>query len=108
MSLFANYIFETRGVRIIEGIHGFATYLISGDECYVEDVYVINDQRLNGVGSKMMNQIRSIAGESKCKWLTTTVNGRFNDPDTSLKSCLAYGFRISKIMDDVILLKMEI
>ncbi len=108
MSLFGNYIFETREVRIVEGIHGFATYLISGDECYVEDVYVEADQRHKGVGRKLIDQVREIAKDLKCTHLTTTVNGRFKDPTTSLKSCLGYGFKVYKISNDILFLKMEI
>lgn len=108
MSLYGRYIWETREVRIMEGQHGFATYLISKDECYIEDVYVDADQRHRGIGRKLIDQIVDAAKDAKCKTLTTTVNGRFKDPDTSLKSCFAYGFKISKILDDIIFLRMEI
>lgn len=108
MSLFGDYIWETRGARIVEGAYGFATYLISGDECYVEDVFVREDQRHMRVGTKMMDQIKASAKDAKCKVLTTTVSAKIKNPDSSLQACFNYGFRISRVVDNVIILKMEI
>ncbi len=108
MSLYGDYVWQTRGLRTIEGIHGFATYLINENECYIEDVYVEESQRHLGIGRKMIDDVRKIAKTMGVKILTTSVNGRFKDPDTSLKACLAYGFKLSKVVDDIIFLRMEI
>lgn len=109
MSMYADYVKETRGIESLETDFGFATYIIRAGECYIEDIYVKPQFRKDRVGAEMADKIRAIAKEQGCKLLTGTVNCLFHkDPSTSAKVLLAYGFKISKVVNDVIFFKMEI
>lgn len=108
MSLFGQYISETRDLKIVESEKGFATYSVIGKECYIEDIYVAPEHRFSGYGTQLADQIKKIALEAGCTHIFGTTNCRFKDPDASLKAMLAYGFKISKVFNDIILLRMEI
>lgn len=108
MSMYADYISETRGMGTVETPEGFATYLIDGDCCYIEDIYVRPEFRKTGAGTDLANGIRKMAKEYGCKMLTGSVNARIKDPTTSTKVMLAYGFEISRVVNDAIFFKMEI
>lgn len=108
MSLFAEYAFETRGRRSIEIEHGFATFVIGQGECYLEDIFVRPAFRKSGAAKKLADQVREIARAEGCKILIGTVNCAFTDPTTILKAMLAYGFKINKTINDVIILSMEV
>lgn len=108
MSSYFNYIRESRGMNVVAGAYGFATYLINGEECYVEDVYVEPDFRRTGIGSEFIDRLKIIAKEKKCKALTTTVGCRIKDPEVSLISCLNVGFKVFSAVNDTIFLRMEI
>ena len=88
MSLYAEYIKETRGLNIVEKEWGYAT--------------------LENKGSELANEILGIAKSEGCKVLTGAVTTRFKDPTSSLKFMITYGLKIDKIIQDVIFLKMEI
>lgn len=108
MSSYFNYIKECRGLDVVGGAYGFATYLISGEECYIEDVYVEPDHRKTGIGAQFIDRIKMIAKEKKCKILTTTVNLTHKSPETSLVACFHVGFKIFSANNGTIFLKMEL
>lgn len=108
MSHFADYIKETRGRDIIETSYGFATYIIQGPECYIEDIYISPENRVNGMASKLADKIKERAKDAGCKTLIGTVNCEFSDPSTSMLSMLHYGFKILKACPGIIILTMEI
>lgn len=108
MSLFAEYIKETQGRECIESEIGFLSYVINGEECYIEDIYVKPAYRVTGAGSGLADIVKAKAKAQGCKVLIGTVNGLFKDPTTSAKALLAYGFKIDRIVQNVIVMKMEI
>lgn len=108
MSQFSDYIKETQGRECIEREFGFVTYVITGPECYIEDIYVSPEFRIQGIGSRLTDMVREKAKGLGCTHLVGTVNGLFKDPTTSAKALLAYGFKIERIVQNVIIMKMEI
>lgn len=107
MSLFGRYVDETRGIKIVEGQHGFATYIIVEKECYLEDMYVDADYRHCGVGTKIVDQIKKIAKDAGCLDVTTTINCKFKNPTLVTLAALSYGFKIFKVVEDIIIMKVE-
>ena len=57
MSLYAEYIKGRENKEIIEDSLGFATYQITGNECYIVDIYVRPEARMLGRGSILANKI---------------------------------------------------
>lgn len=108
MSHWAEYLKETRGIETLETDLGFATYLFNGDTCYIQDIWVKPEVRKQHAASAIANEIKAIAIEKGSKWLMGTVNATFKDPTTSAKALLAYGFKIDRVLENVIVMKMEL
>lgn len=110
MSLFGEYIKETRSLNIIEKEWGYATYevMLEAKECYIEDIYVQPEMRKLGWASKLADEIKGIARSEGCKILTGAVTSRTKNMTTSVSVLIGYGFKIDKIVTDVIFFKMEI
>lgn len=84
---------------------GYATYVIIGEECYIDTVYVLKDFRNQKRASELADEIVKIAKKNGCKYLTGTV---FTDQDSldkqtiSAKGMFGYGFKLSKAYENKI------
>jgi ribosomal protein S18 acetylase RimI-like enzyme len=107
MNLWAKYIKEREGYDSLETEHGFATYIISGEDCYIRDIYVDPDFRQTGIASDMADEITKIAKASGCKRLLGSVCPNANGVTTSMKVLLSYGFEFLGVKD-LIYFKKEI
>ncbi len=94
MELFAQYISERldQGIVDIPG-QGFATFQITGFECYIVDIFVIPELRKTGLAKQMADKITQIAKEKGCTTLKGTVQTNTNNSKTSEAVLLAYGMR---------------
>lgn len=70
---------------------GFATYHLNGNECYIEEIYVLPEKRNSNEATKIANYISEIAKENGSSILTGSVNLRANGKEASMKVLLAYG-----------------
>jgi len=93
MSLAADYRKEREGIETIENEHGFITYKLFPEECYVIDIYVRPEDRRTRIGSMMADSVVKIAKEKGCKILTGSIDTRLISCTQSAKALLAYGFR---------------
>lgn len=107
-SLYAKYLKEREGFSIIEDEKGFATYLITGEECYVRDAYVLPQFRDEHVASGYTDQIAKIAKDQGCKFLTGTVYTKANGASKSLMAIMKYGFSIHASDQQKIILIKEL
>lgn len=108
MSLYAAYCAETGVKHILEYEYGFATYHLLGPECYIEDIYVIPEQRKSGGASNLAKQVEDIAKAKGCKALLGSVNTKIKDPTTSMKVLLAYGFKFLRADQNGIWFRKEL
>lgn len=108
MSHYGDYVNETRGFEIVENDKGFATYAINGSECYIENIYVRPEFRKSGEARMFADHIKKKAIAAKCKFLTGSINLQIKDPETTMKTQLAYGFKIVVAQNNVIFLRMEL
>lgn len=108
MSLYGDYIKEREGKEILENEHGFFTYKIDGDECYIEDIFIKKESRLNGIGKKMALTISEIAKANGCRFLTGTCIPSTNGATDSMKAMLSFGFKIHSATNDRIVLWKEL
>jgi ribosomal protein S18 acetylase RimI-like enzyme len=93
MSLYSDYLKETNLKQILELESGFATYHLLGEECYIEDIYVLPDLRKSNKATELALNIEHVARQQGCKYLTGSVNTNIKDPTSSMKVLLAYGFK---------------
>ncbi len=96
MSIYADYINELGVRKIIETDRGFATYRISGDECYIIDIYVAPADRKTRLASDMADQVAEVARAAKCTYLLGTVDMSSIKKTESLMVLFAYGFKLLK------------
>lgn len=107
-SLYSKYIKERLNKKIIETDRGFATFIINGKECYIEDIYVTPEYRQSGEASKMADEITKIALNSDCSYLIGSVAPVANNSTDSLKVLLSYGFKLHSIKNELIVLVKNI
>lgn len=107
MSLYADYVWEREGFETIEDEYGFATFKVDGEGCYIRDIFVSKTMRCTAHASGYADQIAGKARERGCTYLTGSV---FADCDgtASLKVLLAYGFKLSHALDDMIYFRKEL
>lgn len=96
-SNYALYIEEREGKQIIEDAYGFATYLFTGQHCYIEDIFVKKAHRASGHAAKYADQITAIALEKGYKKLLGSVNLNAKNSTTSMKVLMAYGFKLLSV-----------
>lgn len=108
MSLWADYVSEVLDREVVEREFGFASFVIKDTDCYLEDLYVPPVFRGHHVAHRLADEVKKIARKRGCRTLTTTINCTFKDPTTSLKTSLAYGFKIYSTAVNVIVLRMEV
>lgn len=108
MSLFGQYILEREGKKIVEDNRGFATYFYVQDGVYIQDIYVNPDFRKSGAASFYAD---TIAEEAKAKGFNNmygTVSPSAYGADASLKVLQAYGFKLDRLANGLIIMKKEI
>ncbi len=93
MSLFADYHKELGLKHVIESESGFCTYYFVGKECYIEDIYVVPEQRRSKYASTLADLVVNRAKDHGCTVLTGSAIPQANNFKTSQKMLLAYGFK---------------
>lgn len=104
----AAYFKEREGFESLITDEGFATYQITGAECYVRDIWVHRDFRKKHVASQIANRIAEIARKEGCHYLTGSVSTIVGNPTTSTKVLLAYGFQIHSTVQNGIIFRKEL
>lgn len=106
--MWAEYIMEREGFSVYETDKAVATYKISGEECYIKDIYVSKNHRRSGEAFLVGDKITEIAKINGCKRLTGSVVPSLNGSSESLAGLLKYGFKLHSCVQDTIYLVKEI
>jgi hypothetical protein len=107
-SLYAQYLFEREGFECVEELYGFATFKVTGDECYLRDIFVIPSMRKQRGASNLCDQVRDIAKARGCKFVVGSVAPSARGSNESIKAILAYGFQLFSSQQDFIIFKLDI
>lgn len=107
-SLFGQYIEEREGRSILENENGFFTYIINGEECYIEDIFIKKTARRSGLATEMASELERIAKENYCKYLTGTCVPSLNGATESIKGMFSFGFKVHSCSQDKIILIKEL
>lgn len=85
--------FEEMGSEVIETPYGWANYIIKGQECYIENIYVLPEHRKKKEASFIADEIYKIAQERGCKYLLGSTNTKAPSVERSIQVILGYGFK---------------
>ncbi len=108
MQKLLDYFKEREGFDAIITDEGFASYKITGEECYIRDIWVHRDFRKKGIASEMADDIAEIAKKAGCTYLTGSVSTTANNSTESVLVLLAYGFKIHSVVQYGIFFRKEL
>lgn len=74
----------------------FAAYVIKDDNILISEMFVTKNNRRDGVGSFLLEQIRNLAKTKNKKYITCTVDTSTDCADLSEKAIRAAGFMLLK------------
>lgn len=100
MSLYADYHKELWGLSSIEFTNAFATYVIDGQECHLQDLYVSPEDRRQGICFKLADAVAEIARLAGCKYLTCLTKTSIPHWEVRQTVFHKYGFTSHKVEDD--------
>ena len=101
-SLYAQFLYEREGKECIETKEGFITYVINGEECYIETVYILPLYRRLNMAANLANQVVEVAKTMGCKFISGSVDPTAKAATESTKVLLAYGFKMHSIKNGLI------
>ena len=107
-SLYAQYLEEKTDRKILESEHGFVTYEITGEVCYIADIFTVREERLGGLAIQMCMQVGQIAKAAGCKVVIGTVQVENKKATEGLKACLAMGMTLQKAENGTVYLIREL
>ena len=102
------YMKEREGLDVIENEFGFCAYIISGDECYIKELFIYQDFRHLKKASGLADRVAEIAKTKGCKFLTGTVCPRANNSTESLLVLLGYGMKLIDSNVNLIIFKKDL
>lgn len=108
MNKWSMYFKEREGYDTIETEAGCVAYKISGEECYIKEIYVLPEFRQTKEGSKLADYVVSTAKEFGCNLLTGSVVPSLPGATGSMTAMLKYGFKIHSSQNDFIVMSKEI
>lgn len=107
-SLYAQYVIERERAEIIEQDWGFAVYKLHKDHVYLQDIYVIEQERKNGRGVELMNEVASRAKMAGLTQMIGSVAPSTPFADSMLKIMQGLGFKLLSASEDMVYLIKEI
>ena len=109
MSLWADYIRETRDDLTVEDSGGFATYRYLPDNTvYIIDIYVVPALRQEGLASALADRIVAEAKARGCVKLLGTVDARCKRPTASIAVLVGYGMQFLRVDGDLLVFAKDI
>lgn len=105
-SHYAQYSAERFGYKTIETDEGFITYHLVPPECSIEEFYVIPEKRRTPAAKRLADKVFEIAKEAGAEIMWARVTPGVNGADHAMRTNLHYGFTMSHVRgNDIILCK---
>ena len=108
MSLYADYIKESKGNTVIEDEMGFYEYSLKEECLYVENIYIKEEVRGSKNMFNYMIQMAEIAKTYELPCLTAVVNIHNLNANAVLSYFIAYGGQIILAQNDNIYFTMSV
>jgi len=100
MSQYADYIKESKGNTVVESEMGFYEYSLKEDCLYIENAYIVPENRGSNNGKKYMIQMAEIAKAYDLEYLTGVVNVKHFNANMLLNLYLKTGGRVMLAQND--------
>lgn len=108
MSLLKDYFEETGARKVIEKDYGFMTYMIDGNECFVEDAYIKPSRRGEGLLKELESEVIEQAKQAGCGIITCSVIPSYATSTSSLQYILSRGYKLLRSESNFIGLYKEL
>lgn len=107
-TLYAKYIKERKGVEVLEGFDFFIMYSVSGEELFIDEMFVDQPQRSIGKGKSAIGQLVEIAKQNNCKVITANVHLWDSGCNNTLTAALLTGFEVKAAQNNIILISKSV
>lgn len=108
MKLYADYILERQGLKLINKEICFASYRVVGDELFISEFFVQKEYRKSGVGRSLLKEILEVSLNEKCAVVTANIHVKDPNHNETLMAVLACGFKVVAAQNDVILISLSV
>jgi predicted GNAT superfamily acetyltransferase len=107
-TLFANYLLEREGAKILENESGFLIYKITGEECFIKDLCVSKDVRQQSKCRDLIASLSGIAKQAGAKYLTGNIFIKDKGHMVTLIAAHALGFKLVGANNDVLMILKDL
>lgn len=87
---------------------GWASYKISGEECYIVHCYLAPEFRGLTLMSELCKKIEDIARSKGCTYMAGTVDTTARKPERSLKMMITDGYTLDSANNNIIVLTKKL
>lgn len=99
MEKYALYIKERENAELYDCQEGFFTYKVTDNIFFIDNLFVLPEYRLKGIGRKLSDKMDELAKEHKCPLLMCTVSMDAEQPFDSAKFIKKMGYKYETFDD---------
>lgn len=101
-SLYAKYISQRSGFKVLEDKTGFIIYKITNDECFIVDMFVEDFFRQKGKGKELVDTLSDLARFEKCTFVSAHIHLFDNNANNTLHAALHTGFKVVRAENGIL------
>jgi GNAT superfamily N-acetyltransferase len=101
-SLYAQYMRERENAEVLEYPWGFAIYKVAPDHVYLQDIYVVPQERDNNRGQDLMEEVAAIARSKGIKTMFGSIVPSAKGSARMEHVMLHLGFELDSAASDII------
>ncbi len=105
-TLYAKYILERHGHKIIENDFGFIVYGILKTELFIVDMEIAEDERRRGHATSLIDQLIDL--EKECTVVTANIWLKKKGSGVILMAALRRGFDVVSANNDILLVAKDL
>ncbi len=108
MRLYELYLSERQGAEIIDLKDGFVSFKIQGKECFILDIFVRPELRVQKLGSRLIQMVSEKAKAQGCSFLSATICPQARGATDAMASAIRVGFKIHSAGLNCIIITKEL
>lgn len=106
--MWKNYVKERENLDTYESAHGFLTYEIYDQVCFMSDIYVVPEARSSTAAYKLYLAVKDIAAGEGCVWIRGQVDRSTAGWEKSLQLMERLGFIPYSNIDNLTYLQLKL
>jgi len=107
-TIFAKYIEDRLGAKILENEFGFIFYIIKGAECFIQDMSIQESDRAKGKGRSLVYQLTKIAQDAGCEFLSANIHLFDKGANNTLIASMKAGFKVISAQNQILVITKDI